>query len=213
MIRINLLPAVKKQSRVESDARVWVVIYAVFVVAWCVGLAAIFWRTSHERSVREAANQGLEREIEQAQRQNADLTAVKEKLAKSKKLEEVVDKLHKARSGPTRLLMELSKVLSEGKGPSVEPARLEEIRRGNPLAGFNPNWDVRRLWLKSFEEKKGKCSIKGSGKTNEDVAEFLRRLGLSEVFHQVMLTETSSQIDPDTKLAVVNFTLSCEVLY
>jgi type IV pilus assembly protein PilN len=213
MIRINLLPAAKKKSRTAADSRIWGVVYLVFVVAWCVVLATIFWRTSHERSERRAANDALQGEIDQAQRQNSDLSAIQDKLAKSKKLEQVVDRLQAARSGPTRLVMELSRILSEGKGPTIDQGKLEELRRDNPLAGFNPSWDVRRLWLRAFEEREGKCTIRGAGKTNEDVAEFLRRLTLSEVFRQIALTETSSQIDPDSKLAVVNFTLSCEVHY
>ena len=213
MIRINLLPAAKKKSRAGGDSRLWGVIYLVFAVAWCVALVTVYWRASHERSERRAANESLQREIDQADRSNADLAAIQAKVEKSKKLEQVVGRLQTARSGPTRLVMELSKVLSDAKGPTIDQGRLEELRRDNPLAGFNPAWDVRRLWLKSFDEREGKCSIRGAGKTNEDVAEFLRRLTLSEVFRQVALTETSSQLDAESKLAVVNFTLSCEVHY
>lgn len=213
MIRINLLPEAKKQTRVGSSSQLWAVAYVVVIVAWCAGLAAIYWRSSQERNERQAANSSLQREIEQTERQNADLADVQAKLATSKKLERVVDRLQTARSGPTRLILELSKVLSDGKGPTIEQARLEEIRRDNPLAGYNSTWDVRRLWLMSFEEKEGVCKIRGAGKTNEDVAEFLRRLTLSEVFRQVALTETSSQPDSESKLPIVNFTLSCEVHY
>jgi type IV pilus assembly protein PilN len=213
MIRINLLPEAKKQTRVGSSSQLWAVAYVVVVVAWCAGLAAIYWRASQERNERQAANSSLQREIEQTERQNADLAEVQAKLDTSKKLEQVVGRLQTARSGPTRLILELSKVLSEGKGPTVEQARLEEIRRDNPLAGYNSTWDVRRLWLKSFEEKDRVCKIRGAGKTNEDVAEFLRRLTLSEVFRQVALTETSSQLESESKFPVVNFTLSCEVHY
>jgi type IV pilus assembly protein PilN len=213
MIRINLLPQTKRQTKVGGNNQVWAVIYLVTLVAWGVLLAAFYWRSDNELSERKAANASLQREIEQADKQNADLASVQEKLDKSKKLEQVVDRLQAARSGPTRLLMELSKVLSEGKGPTVEQTRLEELRRNNPLATFNTAWDVRRLWLKSFEEKDRKCTVRGTGKTNEDVAEFLRRLTISEVFRQVALKETSSQPDSESKLPVVNFTLSCEVYY
>jgi type IV pilus assembly protein PilN len=213
MIRINLLPEAKKQTRAGSSSQLWIVAYVVIVVAWCAGLATIYWRSSQVRNEQQAANSSLQREIDQTERQNADLADVQAKLVTSKRLEQVVERLQTARSGPTRLLLELSKVLSEGKGPTIEQARLEEIRRDNPLAGYNPTWDVRRLWLKSFEEKERICKIRGVGKTNEDVAEFLRRLTLSDVFRQVALTETSSQPDSESKLPVISFTLSCEVHY
>ena len=74
-----------------------------------------------------------------------------------------------------------------------------------------PGWDTRRLWLTRFEETDRKCKIAGTGKTNEDVAEFLRRLTISEIFDKVTLqgTGTSTQAD----LPVVTFNLTCEVIY
>jgi len=111
------------------------------------------------------------------------------------------------------VLMELSKVLSAGRGPTVDADHLESMRRDNPLATFNPGWDIRRLWLISFAEENRNCRITGYGKTNEDVAEFLRRLALSEIFENVTLETTASSKDADSGLPVVQFRLSCEVKY
>ena len=122
-------------------------------------------------------------------------------------------KLQTARQGPTRVLMEISQLLSEGGGPSVSPERLAALRRDNPLAGFNPSWDVRRLWLTAFTEQNRKCSIRGFGKTNEDVAEFLKRLNLSNLFEKVTLQATSSATEQVTNLPIVSFELSCQVRY
>jgi type IV pilus assembly protein PilN len=109
--------------------------------------------------------------------------------------------------------MELSQLLSEGGGPSVSPERLAALRRDNPLAGFNPGWDVRRLWLTAFTEQNRRCSIRGFGKTNEDVAELLKRLNLSNLFEKVTLQATSSATEPVTNQPIVNFELSCQVRY
>jgi type IV pilus assembly protein PilN len=108
--------------------------------------------------------------------------------------------------------MELSRILSEGGGPTVNPDVLDTMRRENPLSVYNPGWDVRRLWLTSFEESDRKCTIEGIGKTNEDVAEFLRRLTISELFDKVALGSTGSVSDKGN-LPVVTFSLSCEVMY
>jgi hypothetical protein len=62
-------------------------------------------------------------------------------------------------------------------------------------------------------EDKRICSIKGQGKTNEDVAEFLRRLNISELFDKVTLQSTTSATEPGTGLSIVNFEVSCEVKY
>ena len=122
-------------------------------------------------------------------------------------------KLQTARQGPARVLMELSKILSDGGGPTVSSERLDALRHENPLAGFNNGWDIRRLWLSSFTEANRKCTITGFGKTNEDVAELLRRLSLSELFDTVTLQSTASATEPLTSSQVVSFTLSCVVRY
>jgi len=174
-------------------------------------LFLVYHNTKAHLDERIATNTELEQQIEQAKQKSANIGDVEAKLAKSRQLEEVVDKLQSARQGPTRVLMELSKLLSVNGGPSVAAERLDELRRDNPLAGFNSGWDVRRLWLTSFNETERKVSIKGFGKTNEDVAEFLRRLSLSNLFDKVKLQSTSSATEAD--LPIVSFDLSCEVKY
>jgi Tfp pilus assembly protein PilN len=80
---------------------------------------------------------------------------------------------------------------------------------------FNAGWDIRRLWLTQFSEEKHKCTIAGYGRSNEDVAEFLRRLNLSESFEKVTLQSTqfaSNEAGRDGT-AGVKFALNCEVKY
>lgn len=86
------------------------------------------------------------------------------------------------------------------------------MRRDNPLSVYNPGWDVRRLWITSFVERDRKCTIAGIGKTNEDVAEFLRRLNISELFDKVTLQQTGMSGDKSGN-SMVTFTLTCEVKY
>jgi type IV pilus assembly protein PilN len=111
------------------------------------------------------------------------------------------------------VLKELSKILSEGGGPTVIADQGDTTRRDNPMLSFNQGWDARRLWIDSFEETKRRCKINGFGKTNEDIAEFLRRLNISEVFDKVTLQSTNSATDTGSGMAVVHFVLSCEVRY
>lgn len=213
MIRINLLPEAKRQVSTGGGLQMWGVIYLLSAVAWCVVLLIVWAKYNEELEVQVAANTELEQQIERAKGQSANIGDVEAALARSKQLEEVVNGLQAARSGPARVLMELSKILSSGRGPTVDPERLRTLQRDNPLMVHNPNWDIRRLWLQSFTEVNRKCNITGFGKTNEDVAEFLRRLELSEVFDQVTLQTTTSMGDTEGGLPTVSFTLSCEVKY
>lgn len=213
MIRINLLPAAKRTAAASGTMQLWGAGYLVALFAWGVLLFFVYMSTNSKLEEQRAANAELEREIAQVKQKSANIGEVEAKLAKSRQLEEVVGKLQTARQGPARVLMELSKLLSEGGGPTVSPERLAALRRDNPLAGFNPGWDPRRLWLTSFTEQNRQCTIRGFGKTNEDVAEFLRRLNLSNLFEKVSLTATASSLERGSTTPVVSFDLSCQVRY
>jgi type IV pilus assembly protein PilN len=213
MIRINLLPEAKRQVSTGGSAQVWGVVYLLSAVAWGVVLFIVYLNFRSVLEEQNAKNDELQGQIDRAKAQTQNIGEVEGLLAKSKELENVVSSLQAARQGPARMLMEIVHVLSEGGGPSVPQETLEKLRRENPLGAFNAGWDARRLWLDSFVETDRKCTIRGSGKTNEDVAEFLRRLNLSTVFGKVALQSTSSGSDPRTNTPVVNFALSCEVKY
>ena len=211
MIRINLLPDTKRQVATGGGAQVWGVIYLLAAFAWGVVLFLVYLKYSNMLEEQQAKNTALQDDINRVTAQSADLGDIEAKLAKSRQLEEVVTGLLDARQGPASVLMELSHVLSEGAGPTVDPDHLETLRRENPLLVYNPGWDIRRLWLTTFEEDAGKCKMRGFGKTNEDVAEFLRRLSLSEKFDKVTLQRTGFVEQQD--LPVVDFELTCEVKY
>lgn len=213
MIRINLLPEAKRQAVAGGSSQIWAVVYLLACFAWGVVLFLVYLNRSDRLEEQKAKNAELQAQIERAKSQSENIGEVEGKLAKSKQLEEVVGGLQAARQGPARMLMELSKILSEGGGPTVSPEQAVAMRRDNPLVVFNPGWDIRRLWIDSFKEGKRKCSITGFGKSNEDVAEFLRRLNASELFDNITLQATNAATDDATKLPVVRFSLTCEVKY
>jgi type IV pilus assembly protein PilN len=175
--------------------------------------ALLYFNGTNELQEQRAQNQALQAQITALSAQSADIDQVRAQLEQSQELERVVGELQRARYGPTRVLMELSHILSASGGPTVDPERLEAIRRDNPLAGFNPTWDTRRLWLTSFVEEERHVEIHGLGKTNEDVAEFLRRLSLSESFNEVQLTKTEATTDSVTHIDLISFELRCSVVY
>jgi type IV pilus assembly protein PilN len=213
MIRINLLPEAKRQVSTGGSAQVWGVVYLLSAVAWGVVLFIVYLNFKSVLEEQNAKNDELQGQIDRAKAQTQNIGEVEGLLAKSKELESVVGSLQTARQGPARMLMELVRILSEGGGPSVPQETLDKLRRENPLGAFNAGWDVRRLWLESFTETERVCTVRGAGKTNEDVAEFLRRLNLSEVFDKVSLQSTSAANDTKTGTPTVAFTLSCEVKY
>ncbi|MCB9591784.1 MAG: PilN domain-containing protein [Sandaracinaceae bacterium] len=214
MIRINLLPGARKQPGTPTgSAQGWVIGYLVAAALLVVVLVLVYLGKKRELNEQLAANQALTNEITELERQSANIDQVRADLEQSRQLETVVSDLQRARYGPTAVLMEMSRILSAGGGPTVDPQRLEEIRRQNPLAAFNPTWDPRRLWLSTVVEEERQCTITGSGRTNEDIAEFLRRLTLSERFTNIELVRTQGVEDNATHLVFIDFELTAEVIY
>ncbi len=223
MIRINLLPGDKKKRarRVAPAAMpagdfslaTWGAIYGGAVALWLIVLGALYFVQSGELETIAQENKTLEARRDELKGKTKGLADVEARLERSRRLEKVVQELERARRGPTRAVMELSRVLSSPGGPTINAAELERMREENPLAGFNESWDVRRLWLTRFEEIERECKIEGLGRSNEDVAEFLRRLTLSEIYDGVTLQRTRAAADPETGLQLVGFDVTCKVNY
>ena len=223
MIRINLLPSDKKKrvSRVapspmptgDLSLGTWAVVYAAAIAAWLAVLGILYFVQSGEVDEIAQENKTLEARRDELKAKTKGLADVEERLEKSRRLEQVVQELERARRGPTRAVMELSKVLSNPGGPTINAKELERMREENPLAGYNESWDVRRLWLTRFEEIERECKLTGMGRSNEDVAEFLRRLTLSEIYDDVTLQRTRAASDPKTGLQTVGFDITCKVRY
>ncbi len=217
MIRINLLPDAKRsvgnQAKSTMQLKGWPLIYGFAALAWMALMGLLYFNTQSSIDERKAGNAQITERIQELKSKSGDLETLREKLKWSENLENVVKDLQSARMGPTRVMRELIKVLSVGGEPTYDPKALEKLREENPLAGFNPAWDVHRLWLKAFEEENRDCKIAGLAKTNDDVAEFLRRLAVSELFENVTLQKTEAQIEEMTKLPVIGFELSCKVKY
>ncbi len=226
MIRINLLPEEKARrtrrraptltmpgAGTGGSPTMWWIIYGVAVVVWLAVLGTAYVVKQGELTALLEENGTLTQERDELQKKTEGLAEVEAKLAKSKQLEEIVNDLERARTGPTRAVMELSRLLSSPGGPSIDPDELERLRKDNPLAGYNEDWNVRRLWIKRFEEVEGECTMAGMGRTNDDVAEFLRRLTLSDLFGDVTLERTRSTLDQKSGLNLIGFDLSCTVKY
>ena len=212
MIRINLLPAKRATTTQSSNVQVWGYLYGAASVVWCIALAFVYFSLVSDRDQAFAQNSEIERQIAKVKEQSGNLEQLQKELDKSKQLEGVVKGLKDARQGPARMLLELSAILSPGRGPTVDAAKLEELRKSNPEAGITAGWDTRRLWVTGFEENRRNCRIVGEARNNEDIAEFLRRLALSRVFDDVVLVRTGL---PRTggAAAVVAFELTCKVRY
>jgi type IV pilus assembly protein PilN len=206
MIRINLL-AQKKRAERSDGSQVWLAVVMVVVLSEVAALFVLHGFKAEELTQQQRKNAELSSQIEQAKRNVANHEQVKADLALLRAREDAIAKLQSARSGPTAILMELARILTPGRGPSVDPDRLAQLRRDNPLSVFNPNWDSRRLWIIGYVEAQRKLKIEGKARDGEDVSELARRLNLSSYFYDVRLLPATREND------FVRFSIETKVRY
>lgn len=206
MIKINLL-AQKKRAERSDGSQVWLAVVMVVVLAEVAALFVLHSFKAEELTQQERKNAELTSQIQQAKKNVANHEQVKADLALLRAREEAIQQLQSGRSGPTAILMELARILTPGRGPSVDPDRLAQLRRDNPLSVFNPNWDSRRLWVTGYVEAQRKLKIDGKARDGEDVSELARRLNLSSYFYDVNLLPATREND------FVRFSIETKVRY
>jgi len=212
MIRINLMP-MKRRAERGDGSQLWLAVVMVLMLAEVAGLFVFHGFKSEELNDQRRKNAELTSQIDQSKSTVANHQDVKAKLAQLRAREEAIGKLQSARTGPTAILLELARLLTPGRGPSVDPERLSQLRRDNPLAVFNPSWDSRRLWLVKFVENNRKLHLEGFAQDGEDVSELARRMNLSSYFADVNLLPASRTLDQTTHTEVVSFALEAKVKY
>lgn len=212
MIRINLLPQ-KRGARAQEGGQLWLVAALLLVAIQGVALFTFHSFKQQQLEAKEIRNRELQKQIDEAVSRVRTHQEVKDQLATLRAREEAIAKLQAARSGPTGILLELARILTPGRGPTVDPDTLNQLRRSNPLAVYNPSWDARGLWLARFVEEQRSVRLEGVARDGEDVSELAKRLNLSRYYHDVKLLPAKKEVDSSTRMEVVRFQLEAKVNY
>ncbi|HEY3236841.1 MAG TPA: PilN domain-containing protein [Polyangiaceae bacterium] len=205
--------AQKRRADRAEGSQLWLAVVMVVMLAEVAALFVFHGFKNEELREQRQKNAALTSQIDQSKSTVANHEDVRQKLAQLRAREEAIGKLQTARTGPTAILLELARLLTPGRGPSVDPDRLSQLRRDNPLAVFNPSWDSRRLWLVKFVEQSRKLHLEGFAQDGEDVSELARRMNLSSYFADVRLLPAVRQVDSTTHMEVVSFALEAKVKY
>jgi type IV pilus assembly protein PilN len=213
MIKINLLAQKRRVDVVPQRSQLWLVAVMVAFIAEVGALIVFHGFKDAELQEQRRKNTEITAQIEQSKNTVKNHPEVLKKLEELRARETAIQKLQAARSGPTAVLLELARILTPGRGPSVPPDKLSQLRRDNPLAVFNVNWDPRRLWVTNFVENARKVKLEGVAKDGEDVSELARRMNLSDYFANVVLLPGKQEKDQETGVEVVRFSLEAEVRY
>ena len=214
MIRINLLPQKREAKRAAAEgSQVWLGVLLGVLVLEVILLLFIYNAKRDQLASVNKKNQELQGQIDQIKAQIANHPQIKAELKELRDREEAIQKLQSARSGPTSTLLELSRVLTSGRGPTVDRDKIEQLKRDNPTSVPNPNWDPRRLWMTNYGELDRVVRVAGLARDGEDVSEFLRRLALSDFFYEVRLLPANKIVDSQTHLELIRFEISAKVRY
>lgn len=215
MIRVNLLPnAIERRSSTEGGQR-WLLLVMAAVVLEIIGLFFFHQTKLDEVAVAVGKVEQLATQVNDINELVKNHDQLKKDLGVMRARQDAINKLNLARKGPTSALLELSHVLTKGKGPTVDQEQLDQQKLDNPLAVFNPGWDPRRVWLTNYAEQERVVTIEGLARDGGDVYEFAQRLKLSRYFHEVKLKEGSQDRSGEgtTKLDMVKFALEVTVKY
>ena len=211
MIRINLLP-VKQVKKVQAGQR-QLMIFALAVIAEVAVFFFLYQVQAGEVEERKRKISILETEIAQLKKEVGDFDQLKQRHVQLLAQQKVIDDLQRGRTGPVKMMRELSEILTPGKGPTVDPAVYELLIRTDPNAAYNPRWNPHRRWLEDLVEKGGLLRVKGKAKDYDDVAEFNRRIALSKRFADDFLERNDLIQDHAMKQKLVRFSLRCRVVY
>jgi type IV pilus assembly protein PilN len=217
VIRVNLLPQKREGKRagiaLGDSSQMWLLAVVGAVVLELVGLIIFHKSKQDEFDKISRKNAQIQSSIADIQRQISNHADIKGQLKELRDREDAIAKLQTARTGPTSTMLELSRVLTAGRGPTTDRDKIEQLKRDNPGAVPNPNWDPRRLWLMTYSEIDRTVKLQGLARDGEDVSEFLRRLALSDYFYELKLLPAQKINDSVTHLELVRFELSAKVRY
>jgi type IV pilus assembly protein PilN len=212
MIRINLLPQARSTQSAQGN-QTWLIVLLGLVAVEIVGCFILYGKKQEELDDWGQKNRTVEAAIKLSQDKVADHIKVKAQLATLRAREAAIAKLQTARTGPTAMMLEVARLLSKGRGPSVSPDRIERIKNDDPLSMYNPQWDPRRLWLTSFVEDARTVKLTGSARDGEDVSELARRMNLSSYFYDVRLLPGKMEPRKPNEQESVSFQLEARVRY
>ena len=163
MLKINLLPQ-EKGRRASSAGSMASMLLVAVVGSLVLLLGGLFlFHASQQSELDEivATNNRMQSEIDSIKSRVSDHQKILDELAEIRRREEAIQQLQAARTGPTAMLVEISRILSPGGAPTADPAVVDHLRQHDRSRLWSPTWDTHRVWLTGFQEDNRNVTIKG----------------------------------------------------
>ncbi|NMC68801.1 MAG: PilN domain-containing protein [Myxococcales bacterium] len=212
MIRLNLLQVRVARERKKASAALQLIVLLVALVAEVGVLVFLTLRLSDQVQAKDEEIQSLRGTLEVKRSQTADFEAKRAELEQISNKKNVIESLRAARTGPKNMLAEVMRMLSKGRGPTLDETAQALVRQ-RPDQSFHREWDYRRLWLRSFTEEDRQATIVGSALDVQDISEFQRRLNLSQYFDDVRWVSSPEAQSTEGEESRYDFTLKARVVY
>jgi len=213
LIRVNLLPHTREARAAPEASQVWLLAVMGIIVLEIVGLFFYHQTKEDELNAIKADASQLSSQINDIKKLVKDHKKVKAELAVLEARQDAIAKLEQGKTGPTAVLLELSRILTPGKGPTLKLATASKPSSLHTEVAYNPVWDARRVWLTRFEESERTVKLEGMARDGSDVYELAQRLKLSKYFDDVQLLPGRQKREKVTKVELVNFALQVKVKY
>jgi type IV pilus assembly protein PilN len=211
MIKINLLPVKKAKKRATGQRQAVLMLAAIGVEV--VAVVGFHLNESWKVDDKTRRNAETQAAIQKLKTEVGDYDQVKAERDELIQQRDAINKLQAGRSGPVYVFRELAEIMTKDKGPTYSKEDYAKRLSNDPNAGYNPSWDPRRLYLTSWIEKDRAVKIEGIAKSNDDVAEFLKRLQLSVFFANVVLDESREPSSKNDGTQSYQFKIRCQVKY
>src|SRR3954465_3859103 len=163
MIRINLLP-VRAKKKKEFGQQL-LVLFAVLVLGTLVG--NYLWYRAVDDSLTQMNNQitATRAQITQLEKTIGEVKTITEDKKKLEDKIKVLDTLKKGRTGPVKVLDEISTIIPP------------------------------RVWISDYGGQAGGASIKGLAAAYDDLSPFAQKLKTSKFFSEVSIKKASQKTD------------------
>lgn len=182
MIRINLLPA--HEATHKGAGQKFLLLMAIVLLAQAAVLFYVQSDAEDQLRNQQQANSRTEVELNRLREITKEIAILEEEKADLEAQKIVLDGLIEGKSGPVRVLYALAQVMARSETPE------QKIVAQN--LGWNPDWDPKTLWLESLVEQGRRVQLSGIARSNEDLAQFLRRMSSSRHFVNVELKITEA---------------------
>jgi len=211
MIKINLLAQQRAKRTPKGQQDIAVGMAAVAILG---ALTFLFVHQPMQEEVeqRRISNQKIKKRNEALKNKTKDFEKLQAAFEAAQEQQAAIDRLNDARATPAYLMFELSRILRPDTLPTMSQRTAQRIQ-SNPNQRLTVGWDPKHVWVQSFNETKGRFTLRGGAQSDGDMTELAQRLTASMYFNDVIPQAGDEVSDKRSGVTYYRFTITGRVAY